>query len=212
MNLKMNLSELDLAELDFSNMGSWPKAGRVVVAVVLALLVLIGSYLFLVDPALVQLQAEQQKEKELRESYRSKYSMAVNLPLYQQQMQQMEQMLAGLLQQLPSSRETPGMLDDITFAGTSVGLSFVRIHWMPEIEKEFYTELPIQIEVLGTYHQVGLFVSAVAALPRIVTLHDFQLKTTETEQLNFSVVAKTYRYKEAKAPAVSAPAKGGSSL
>ncbi|WP_337842170.1 type 4a pilus biogenesis protein PilO [Rheinheimera sp.] len=211
MNLNLNLSELDLSELDFSNMGSWPKAGRMALAALLALLVVIGSYLFLVDPALSLLQAEQQKEQELRQSYRSKYNLAVNLPLYQQQMEQMEQMLAGLLQQLPGSRETPGMLDDITFAGTSVGLSFVRIHWMPEIEKEFYTELPIQIEVQGDYHQVGRFVSAVAALPRIVTLHDFQLKTTETAGLNFAVVARTYRYKEPQA-APATPAKSGATL
>jgi len=207
MNIN-NLSELDLSQLDFNNMGSWPKAGRIAVAALIALVVLIGSFMLLVEPAIADLEFEQQKELELRESYSSKYRLAANLPLYQEQMKQMEQMLAGLLLQLPTSRETPGMLDDITYAGTTVGLSFVRINWMPEVEKEFYTELPIQIEVVGNYHQIGRFVSEVAGLPRIVTLHDFQILATDSDVLTFSVIAKTYRYKEAQ-PAPATPAAAG---
>ena len=89
------------------------------------------------------------------------------------------------------------MLDDITYAGTSTGLTFVKINWMPEIEKEeFYTELPIKIDVVGDYHQFGNFVSEVAKLPRIVSLHDFSVTMDKDERLIFNVVAKTYRYKE----------------
>ena len=102
-----------------------------------------------------------------------------------------------MLKQLPATHETPGLLDDITYAGTSTGLTFVRINWMPEIEKDFYTELPIQIDVVGDYHQFGNFVSEVAKLPRIVSLHDFSVTTDKDDRLVFNVVAKTYRYKEA---------------
>ena len=97
---------------------------------------------------------------------------------------------------MPTTHETPGLLDDITYVGTTSGLTFIRINWEPEIEKEFYTELPIKIDVVGDYHQFGSFVSEVAKLPRIVSLHDFAIQTEKDERLRFNVVAKTYRYKE----------------
>lgn len=198
MSLNINLSDIDLSEIDFNNMGAWPRAGKVGLALLVALCVMLLSYFFLIDDQVTQLEAAEQKELELRLDYQSKYAKAVNLELYQQQMQQMEKTFSVLLKQLPATHETPGMLDDITFAGTSVGLSFVRINWMPEIEKEFYTELPIQIEVTGDYHQIGNFVSEIAKLPRIVSLHDFLIQTREEGDQSFSVIAKTYRYKELK--------------
>ncbi len=140
-------------------------------------------------------RAEQQ-EQELRQTYRIRYAQAVNLELYKKQMVEMEQTFSYLLKQLPATHETPGLLDDITYAGTSSGLTFVKINWMPEIEKEFYTELPIKIDVVGDYHQFGNFVSEVAKLPRIVSLHDFNVSMDTEERLVFNVVAKTYRYKE----------------
>lgn len=198
MSLNLNLSDIDLSEIDFNNMGAWPRAGKVGLALLVALCVMLLSYFFLIDDQVTQLEAAEQKEQELRLDYQSKYAKAVNLELYQQQMQQMEKTFSVLLKQLPATHETPGMLDDITFAGTSVGLTFVRINWMPEIEKEFYTELPIQIEVIGDYHQIGNFVSEIAKLPRIVSLHDFLIQTREEGDQSFSVIAKTYRYKELK--------------
>jgi type IV pilus assembly protein PilO len=198
MSLNLNLSDIDLSEIDFNNMGAWPRAGKVGLALLVALCVMLLSYFFLIDDQVTQLEAAEQKELELRLDYQSKYAKAVNLELYQQQMQQMEKTFSVLLKQLPATHETPGMLDDITFAGTSVGLTFVRINWMPEIEKEFYTELPIQIEVIGDYHQIGNFVSEIAKLPRIVSLHDFLIQTREEGDQSFSVIAKTYRYKELK--------------
>jgi type IV pilus assembly protein PilO len=80
--------------------------------------------------------------------------------------------------------------------GTTSGLTFIQINWLPELENEFYTELPIQIEVLGDYHEFGQFVSKVAELPRIVTLHDFTITEAEDKKLRLNVIAKTYRYKE----------------
>lgn len=198
MSLNLNLSDIDLSEIDFNNMGAWPRAGKVGLALLVAFCVMLLCYFFLIEDQVTQLEAAEQKELELRLDYQSKYAKAVNLELYQQQMQQMEKTFSVLLKQLPATHETPGMLDDITFAGTSVGLTFVRINWMPEIEKEFYTELPIQIEVIGDYHQIGNFVSEIAKLPRIVSLHDFLIQTREEGDQSFSVIAKTYRYKELK--------------
>ncbi|MCA1928963.1 type 4a pilus biogenesis protein PilO [Rheinheimera sp.] len=198
MSLNINLSDIDLSEIDFNNMGAWPRAGKVGLALLVAFLVMLLSYFFLVDAQVTNLEAAEQKELELRTDYQSKYAKAVNLELYRQQMHDMEKTFSVLLKQLPATHETPGMLDDITFAGTSVGLTFVRINWMPEIEKEFYTELPIQIEVIGDYHQIGNFVSEIAKLPRIVSLHDFLIQSREEGNQSFSVVAKTYRYKELK--------------
>jgi len=198
MSLNINLSDIDLSEIDFNNMGAWPKAGKIALAALVALLVVVLSYVFLIEKQLDKLAAEQKKEQQLRQDYQSKYALAVNLELYKQQMAEMEKVFSVLLKQLPATHETPGMLDDITFAGTSVGLTFVRINWMPEIEKEFYTELPIQMEVIGDYHQIGSFVSEIARLPRIVSLHDFMIQSREDQALSFSVIAKTYRYKESK--------------
>lgn len=196
MNLNFNLSEIDVNDLDLENMGSWPVAAKVIFAVLLAVAVSALSYFMLVDSKIDELEVAQKKEIELRQLYRTRYASAVNLDLYKQQMVEMEQTFSFLLKQLPTTHETPGLLDDITYVGTTSGLTFIRINWEPEIEKEFYTELPIKIEVIGDYHQFGNFVSEVAKLPRIVSLHDFAIQTEKDERLRFNVVAKTYRYKE----------------
>ncbi len=196
MSLNINLEELN--NLDLSNIGSWPPFAKTMLIVVFSVLVAVLSYFLLVDEKITTLQSAEAREQELRQVYRSKYAAAVNLELYKQQMVEMEETFSYLLKQLPATHETPGLLDDITYAGTSTGLTFVRINWMPEIEKDFYTELPIQIDVVGDYHQFGNFVSEVAKLPRIVSLHDFSVTTDKDERLVFNVVAKTYRYKEAQ--------------
>lgn len=196
--MKLNIDWEELNHLDLADMGSWPGVAKGLVTLVLVLLIGILSYFLLVDDKILQLEMSEAKEQELRQIYRVKYASAVNLELYKTQMAEMEQTFAYLLKQLPATHETPGLLDDITFAGTSTGLTFVRIHWLPEIEKDFYTELPIKIDVVGDYHQFGNFVSEVAKLPRIVSLHDFSVSTDQQERLVFNVVAKTYRYKEAK--------------
>lgn len=195
MSLNFNLEELN--NLDLSNVGSWPPVAKSMLIVVFSILVATLSYFMLVDEKITTLQKAETREQELRQIYRAKYAAAVNLELYKQQMIEMEETFSYLLKQLPATHETPGLLDDITYAGTSTGLTFVRINWMPEIEKDFYTELPIQIDVVGDYHQFGNFVSEVAKLPRIVSLHDFSVTTDKEDRLVFNVVAKTYRYKEA---------------
>ncbi len=195
MSLNINLEELN--NLDLASVGSWPPVAKSMLIAVFSILVATLSYFMLVDEKITTLQNAETREQELRQTYRAKYAAAVNLELYKQQMIEMEQTFSYLLKQLPATHETPGLLDDITYAGTSTGLTFVRINWMPEIEKDFYTELPIQIDVVGDYHQFGNFVSEVAKLPRIVSLHDFSVTTDKEDRLVFNVVAKTYRYKEA---------------
>jgi len=196
MSMNFNFDELN--NLDMSDMGSWPIAAKPMVVAILALLIGVLTFFMLVDDQITQLELSEAKEQELRQVYRVKYGSAVNLELYKVQMVEMEQTFSYLLKQLPATHETPGLLDDITYAGTSTGLTFVKINWLPEIEKDFYTELPIKIDVVGDYHQFGNFVSEVAKLPRIVSLHDFSVTTDKDERLVFNVIAKTYRYKEAQ--------------
>ncbi len=194
MDRKFSLE--DLNNLDLNDIGNWPAAAKSLVVVVFALLIADLGYSFFVKDTIEQLERAELQEQELRQTYRIRYAQAVNLELYKKQMVEMEQTFSYLLKQLPATHETPGLLDDITYAGTSSGLTFVKINWMPEIEKEFYTELPIKIDVVGDYHQFGNFVSEVAKLPRIVSLHDFNVSMDTEERLVFNVVAKTYRYKE----------------
>lgn len=198
MNLKFDFSEIDLNDLDFENIGSWPKPVKIIAYVLAATLVMVGTYFLLVDSKIDALNVAKKQEQELRSMYRIKYTAAVNLELYRQQMLDMEDLFSSLLKRLPASHETPGLLDDITYVGTTSGLTFLGIKWLPEVTKEFYTELPITIEVVGKYHEFGEFVSKVAELPRIVTLHDFKIKQLENGDLNLNIVAKTYRYKAEK--------------
>lgn len=182
-------------DLDLNNLGSWPKEIKIGFVVIISILTLfLGNYFFIGD-ALDDLENKQQEELKLRDSYRIKHAIAANLDVYREQMAQMEIQLATMLKKLPASHETPGLLDDITFVGTAAGLSIIRINWESEVEKEFYTELPLRIEVIGDFHDFGNFVSDVAALPRIVSLHDFVIKRTADTKLRLDILAKTYRYK-----------------
>lgn len=194
--LNFDFSEFDINDIDFENMGSWPKPAKVAMALFVAIAVAIASYMLLVSSKVDALKSAEAEELQLKSTYRVKYGAAVNLDSYKKQMQDMEEKFSLLLKRLPTSHETPGLLDDITYVGTTSGLTFIKINWLPEVEKQFYTELPIQIEVLGDYHEFGQFVSQVAALPRIVTLHDFSVSEDRGKRLRLNVVAKTYRYKE----------------
>ncbi|WP_105199347.1 type 4a pilus biogenesis protein PilO [Pseudoalteromonas sp. T1lg10] len=187
-------SDIEWGELELDNIGEWPALVKGLVCLLAAGLVLFFSYKLLVEEKIGGYESVQKKEVELRDSYRVKYSKASRLELYKQQMQEMEEKFSQLLKKLPTSNETPGLLDDLSYVGTTSGLTFVKIGWLPEIKKEFYTELPIKIEVEGSYHEFGEFVGKVAQLPRIISLHDFDIEATGDDQLVFSVVAKTYRY------------------
>ncbi|KZN63076.1 pilus assembly protein PilO [Pseudoalteromonas luteoviolacea CPMOR-1] len=190
------LQEIDWNEVELDNIGEWPLPVKILCCALVVLIMLIVGYTMLVSSSIDRYEASVNKEEELRKSYRIKYGRANNLELYRQQMLDMEDQFSQLLRKLPTSNETPGLLDDLTYVGTSSGLTFLKIGWLPEVKKEFYTELPINLEVVGSYHEFGEFVSKVAQLPRIVSLHDFRIENAGNNSLVFGVVAKTYRYEQ----------------
>jgi len=196
--LKFDASQFEDLELD--NIGHWPAAAKLVLTVFISVVVIGLGYVGLVSDKIKQLDKVIAEEATLKQSYKAKYHVAANLELFRAQMLEAEDIFATQLRSLPNSHETPGLLDDITFIGTVSGLDFVKLEWQPEISKEIYIELPIDIEVNGLYHSFGSFVSKIAGLPRIVTLHDFKIDImpTSKDRLNLKLKAKTYRYQEAK--------------
>lgn len=197
MNLDFKaFKDVDWNEIELDNIGEWPVIVKVICGAFIAGLVLFFSYSLLVSDEIDSYHNAVAKEVELRTTYRTKYAVASKLDIYRLQMIEMEDKFSQLLKRLPTSNETPGLLDDLSYVGTTSGLTFLKVGWLPEVKKEFYTELPIKIEVVGTYHEFGQFVGKVAQLPRIVSLHDFSILSSGEKQLTFSVVAKTYRYEE----------------
>ena len=196
--MKFDASQFENLELD--NIGQWPAAAKLVLTIFLSIVVIGLGYVGLVSDKMEQLDRVTAEETTLKESFKVKYHVAANLELFRAQMLEAEDIFANQLRSLPNSHETPGLLDDITFIGTISGLDFVKLEWQPEISKEIYIELPIDIEVNGSYHSFGNFVSKIAGLPRIVTLHDFKIDIipTSKDTLNLKLEAKTYRYQEAK--------------
>jgi type IV pilus assembly protein PilO len=196
--LKFDASQFENLELE--NIGQWPAAAKLVLTIFLSIVVIGLGYVGLVSDKIKQLDQVVAEEVTLKQSFKVKYSVAANLELFRAQMLEAEDIFANQLRRLPNSHETPGLLDDITFIGTISGLDFVKLEWQPEISKEIYIELPIDIEVNGSYHSFGNFVSKIAGLPRIVTLHDFKIDIMQdaTDTLNLKLEAKTYRYQEAK--------------
>lgn len=194
-----SLRRVELSELDFNNVGSWPTAAKGVAAVVLGLVLLGLGYYFHIQDLEDDLNAQVTQEQTLREQYATKAFQAANLEAYTAQMKEMETSFGAMLRQLPSDTEVPGLLEDITRTGLGAGLEFEEIKLLPETAQQFYIELPIQITVTGNYHDLATFVSGVASLPRIVTLHDFDVKPASedsTSELRMQILAKTYRYND----------------
>lgn len=182
----------EINDLDFEQVAIWPKEIKLVVGIVCAIIVGAICYYAIISSKLPLLDTAKNAESELKSTFEAKYRVAVNLSAYEEQLARIEKDFSSMLKSLPTSNETPGLLDDVTYVGTDAGLSFQLLNWQQEIPKEFYTELPIQIEVAGTYHEFGEFASNVANLPRIVTLHDFEISSRKG-QLVLSMQAKTYR-------------------
>jgi type IV pilus assembly protein PilO len=194
-----NLRSIDLADLDMNNLGSWPAAVKVIAAALLMVLLLGGGYYFYLSDMLVSLDQEKAQEETLKQQFSTKAFQAANLEAYKAQMEEMEASFGALLRQLPSDTEVPGLLEDITRTGLGSGLEFEEIKLQPEVAQQFYIELPIQIKVVGGYHDLATFVSGVSSLPRIVTLHDFEIKPESpgsSSKLRMSILAKTYRYND----------------
>jgi type IV pilus assembly protein PilO len=194
-----SLRKVNLSELDANNLGSWPGPVKVIAAVLLLIAVLALGYNFHLKDLQAQLDQQRSQEETLKQQFATKAGQAANLEAYRQQMVEMEQSFGALLRQLPSDTEVPGLLEDITRTGLGSGLEFEEIKLLPEVTQQFYIELPIQIRVVGTYHDLATFVSGAASLPRIVTLHDFDIKPlggAGEANLRMGILAKTYRYND----------------
>lgn len=194
-----SLRKIELSELDLNNLGSWPAAVKVIACILLLVAAMALGYNFYLKDLQVQLDVQRAEEETLKQQFSSKAFQAANLDAYKIQMKEMEESFGALLRQLPSDTEVPGLLEDITRTGLGSGLEFEEIKLQPEVVQQFYIELPIQISVVGGYHDLAAFVSGVASLPRIVTLHDFDIKVAEADsvsRLRMNVLAKTYRYND----------------
>ena len=194
-----SLGKVDFAELDLNNIGSWPAAVRALACLIVLVVVLALGYFMHLTDLQDSLERTRQEETTLKEQFTVKVRQAANLEEYKEQMQLMEASFEALLRQLPSETEVPGLLEDITTAGLNSGLEFEEIKLLPEVTQPFYIELPIQVKVLGSYHDLATFVSAVAGMPRIVTLHDFSIKPVtagNSSKLAMNILVKTYRYND----------------
>jgi type IV pilus assembly protein PilO len=193
-----SLREFDFGDLDFENLGGWPTPVKILAAFLLLMALLISGYYYHVDGLQKKLNKERDSESELRRDFERLSFEAANLEAYKRQMLEMEESFGALVSQLPSDTEVPGLLEDITNKGEQNGLAISKIDLLPEVPQEFYIELPISIVAVGSYHDLGAFISGMAGLPRIVTLHDFNIASsgTNTNQLQMNIVAKTYRYKD----------------
>jgi type IV pilus assembly protein PilO len=193
----MNLRE-ELQALDPREPGRWPLPIRIgAVAIWLVVLAFILGYFFVWSNESPQLDQYQQEEQKLRQEFRTKHAQAVNLSVYKQQLADIERSFGALLRQLPGRTEVPNLVVDISQTGLAAGLSEKLFQPGAEQKKDFYAELPIHMRFSGSYHQFGQFVSGIAALPRIVTLHDIEIKPdgkSGYDSLTLDVTAKTYRY------------------
>ena len=192
-----SLREFDVNDLDFDTVGSWPLPIRMFIWIVVLGGVLAFGYYYHIEDMQIQLEGERKKEEQLKKEFEKKAFQAANLDAYRQQMKEMEESFGALVSQLPSDTEVPGLLEDITNKGLLNGLNIASIDLLAEQAREFYIELPISIVASGSYHDLGAFISGMAALPRIVTLHDFNISSGgDANNLQMRIIAKTYRYRD----------------
>jgi type IV pilus assembly protein PilO len=198
----MNVLE-ELRTLDVNDVGRWPLAFRAaVIGILFVLVVGIGVWFWIVKDMRPQLERAEQEEQTLRVAFENKQRKAANYDAYKAQLAQIEQSFGTMLRQLPGETEIPSLIVDISQTGLAAGLEEKLFQPQPEVPKDFYAEKPILIQLSGGYHEIANFVSGVAALPRIVTLHNLRITPENQESfdaLSLEVTAKTYRYIEEEA-------------
>ena len=198
----MNLVE-ELQNLDVNDVGRWPLVFRIAVIVIVFVVVVgLGVYWFIVQDKAPQLDRVQEEEEQLRITFESKQRKAANYDAYKAQLAQIEQSFGTMLRQLPGETEIPSLIVDISQTGLAAGLQEKLFVPQPEIPRDFYAEKPIKIRLTGGYHEIGNFVSGIAALPRIVTLHNINISRENPntfDSLSIEVTAKTYRYMDEEA-------------
>ena len=188
----------DLRSLDTNDPGRWPLPFRVAAVVVaFVAVVAFGIYMFVIKSEMPLLRTAERQETELRATFEQRQQKAANFDAYRAQLAEIERSFGTMLRQLPSQTEIPSLLVDISQTGLGAGLEERLFQRLGEIQKDFYAEQPIRIRLTGSYHELGNFVSGIAALPRIVTLHDISITpvdATSFDELTLDVTAKTYRY------------------
>ena len=194
-----------LNTLDPQNVGSWPLPVKTFIYIVVFVVVLVLGYMLDLSGIRETLATGKQQQETLLTEFEQKVFKAQNLETYKRQLKDMEDSFGALLRQLPQDTEVPGLLEDITHTGLGSGLEFDAIDLGQEVTKDFYAEQPINIKAHGDYHAFGAFVSGIAALPRIVTLHDFKIDPIASKNsddndgapvLSLTIQAKTYRYND----------------
>lgn len=196
-NITNDLRSFDWNDLqDVDTIGIWPAPVKAIITLVIVVGCLAGGYFFHIKNLQAELQAVAGEEGSLRIEFEQKAFLAANLEEYRAQTVQMEESFTELLRQLPSVTEVPGLVDDVTQTGVGSGLEFSKLDLPPEEIQEFYIEIPMNLNVVGDFHDFGTFVSGVASLDRIVTLHDFSIRARVDSFLDMSIVARTYRYKD----------------
>jgi len=189
------MKDIDLNDLDLSAIGSWPAPVKGAVISVVCIIVLVAGYFLDISGQLDVLDRNRKQEITLKSDFEKKQAKAANLDAYKQQLADMETSFGTMLRQLPSKTEVEALIVEISQTGLSSGINFQLFKPQPEQQIEFYAELPIQMKMTGNYHQFGEFVSGIAALPRIVTLHNISIqKEKDSNKLSMEVLAKTYRY------------------
>ena len=195
----MNLVE-ELQSLDVNDVGRWPLAFRAAVIVLVFIAVTFaGIWFTIIKDKAPQLTRAEAVEQELRVTFENKQRKAANYDAYKAQLSQIEQSFGTMLRQLPGETEIPSLIVDISQTGLASGLQEKLFQPQAEIPKDFYAEKPIKIQLSGGYHEIAKFVSGIAALPRIVTLHDINITPENTgnfDELSLEVTAQTYRYIE----------------
>ncbi|UCG73792.1 MAG: type 4a pilus biogenesis protein PilO [Chromatiales bacterium] len=197
----MNFLE-ELQNLDFNDIGRWPVVFHIFfVALFFVVATGAGFYFWVYEQQMPRLEKAQREERELKKSFEEKQKKAANFDAYKQQLAEIESSFGTMLRQLPGKTEIPNLLVDISQTGLAAGLQEELFQPMDELRRDFYAEKPIKIRLKGTYHEFGQFVSDIAALPRIVTLHDIEIEPESGRdvvgsELVLNVTAKTYRYLE----------------
>jgi len=192
MNAQDVLKELQ--SLDMQNPGSWPGWVHIAAVVLAALLVIGLGTNFLIKPEYEGLKEEEGREVTLREEFERKQKKVAALDAYKEQLAEMERTFGAMLRQLPSRTEVANLLNDISQTRVASSLEEELFEPQGEVQKEFYAEIPNKIVVIGDYHQMGTFASGVAALPRIVTIDEVDIRPIGGGLLRMSALAKTYRY------------------
>lgn len=193
----MDLSEL--RDLDFNNIGSSSGGTKAVVIGFVVIAILAAGYWFLIKDKRSDLANRERVETQLKQEFSEKQQKSANLEAYERQLEEMEDLLAGMLQQLPSRTEMPALLVDISRTAQGSGIDNELFEPRAEVMRDFYAEQPISVRMVGTYHEFGTFVSSVASLSRVVilTMRDISLQPVEGGRLRLEGTVTTYRYLDA---------------